>query len=478
MKQNLLTSDLVIPGNGAVSIPESWEASGLHDAALLSLSLVLLLFSTIDPGPFGFVIRVCWLGCFVALTFVNIGAALAAYISSLAIYSPLRVEGWSSLIQRPDNYAVVPFFIALLFLALKRQQARPRFLPYVLGFLIYCILNTALLSSDGFPALFRVLVVPLAACVLLAMVNFRERERNAFFLGMALLGGYMGFISVLEQIHATNWMLPPWIGNQSLLPAELFGDNEGRSGGTLMVPALHGLLLSLIFVLALPLMRRGRAWVVIILLLLCATGDFFTLERGVWLGLALALLWFPGWSDTLQQANRRRLSIVFLTSVFLLGAAAFAGDRLKDSDSILFRFALWGAGLRLFIAHPLTGIGFFNFPTAMAGAEQGFGNRLLSYRTVTIETASHNTILTILVELGLAGFLLYGITCFKIIQAAMNGASRLWGASGRLWVIAFVLVLLVNAQFISAFEGTTFTTFFGLLGIMAGAQVESDHFET
>src|ERR1035441_3169112 len=85
--------------------------------------------------------------------------------------------------------------------------------------------NTALMSSDGFPALFRVLVVPLAACVLLAMVNFRERERNAFFLGMALLGGYMGFVSVLEQIHAAGWMLPPWIGDQSILPAALLGDN-------------------------------------------------------------------------------------------------------------------------------------------------------------------------------------------------------------------------------------------------------------
>lgn len=476
MRQNLLTSGLVIPGKGPVIILESWQARGLHETALLFLSLVLLLFSTIDPGPFGLVIRVCWLGCFVALTFVNIGAALAAYISSLAIYSPLRVEGWSSLMQRPDNYAVVPFFIAVLFLALKRQQTIPRFLPYVLGFLIYCILNTALLTSDGFPALFRVLVVPLAACVLLAMVNFRERERNAFFLGMALLGGYMGFVSVLEQIHATSWMLPPWIGDQSILPAELFGDNEGRSGGTLMVPALHGLLLSLIFVLALPLMRRGRAWMVIISLLLCAAGDFFTLERGVWLGLALALFWFPGWSGTLQQANRRRVVIAFLTFVFLIGAAAFAGDRLKDSDTILFRFALWGAGLRLFVAHPLTGIGIFNFPTAMAGAEQGLGSRLLSYRTVTEESASHNTILTILVELGLAGFLLCGATCFKIIQSAMDRASRLWGTSGRSWVIAFVIVFLVNAQFISAFEGTTSTAFFGLLGMMAGAQVDSEVF--
>src|ERR1035438_5338206 len=146
MRQNLLTSGLVIPGKGPVIILESWQARGLHETALLFLSLVLLLFSTIDPGPFGLVIRVCWLGCFVALTFVNIGAALAAYISSLAIYSPLRVEGWSSLMQRPDNYAVVPFFIAVLFLALKRQQTIPRFLPYVLGFLAYCILNTALMS--------------------------------------------------------------------------------------------------------------------------------------------------------------------------------------------------------------------------------------------------------------------------------------------------------------------------------------------
>jgi O-antigen ligase len=445
----------------------------MHDNVLICSSLVLLLLSTIDPGPFGFVVRICWLASFVALCFVNIGGALAAYISSLAIYSPLRMAGWSTLMQRPDNFAIVILFASISFLVLKRQRGLPRFAVFGGAFLLYCFLNTKMLSPEQFPAFYRVLAVPIVACVLLTMVRFRARERNGLLIGMTVLGGYVGFVSVLEGLHAQRWIIPQWIGDSSILYFEpFFGGNEGRAGGTLMVPALNGLLLSLIFMMAFPLIRRGGKAFVFIAMVLCAAGDFFTLERGVWLGLALALFWFPGWFENERQVKMRRIALVGMLILFLVGAAAVAGGRLKDSDTILYRFAIWGAGLRLFLAHPLTGIGFYNFPTALASVQQGFGSSLLSYRTVKQEAASHNTVLTVLVEFGLVGLLLFGATIFKSVQAARRNALQLWGSPGRDWVLAFVLVYIVNAQFISAFEGTTGTAFFGLIGVIAGAQVE------
>lgn len=473
MQQDYLVSEQTIPYRARGSFACSWALTGLHTTVLLCASLLLLLLSTTDPGPFGFVTRLCWLGCFTALAFLNIGAGFAAYVSSLAIYSPLRVEGWSSLIQRPDNYALAILFVAMVSLVLRRRNAWPRFAIYILVFLLYCGFNTEYLSPTSSATLLRALVVPAVACVLMTMVGFYEEELNGMLRGMALLGAYMGFESILEGVHATRWILPPWITNPSLLPFDpSIGDNEGRSGGTLMVPALNGLLLSLILVMIFPLIRRRKNAVVVIAMLLCAAGGFFTLERAVWLGLAVALFWFPGWYKSRRDARSRRTAVVFIALAFLVAAGAVASGRLRDSDTILFRFAMWGAGFRLFFAHPLIGLGFFNFPTALESVQQGFGSQLLSYRTVTEHTAAHNTTLTGLVEFGLIGFVLGSTMFFRIIRAVRSNAQRIWGNQGASWLLAFVAVFIVNAQFITTYEGTTNTAFFGLLGAIAGAQSE------
>lgn len=475
MQQNPVSlSPSVLRGTPPI-LTSSWEFFGLHENALLCLSLVLLLLSTIDPGAFGFIVRLCWLASFVALVFVNIGAALAAYIGSLAIYAPLYIEGWSPLIQRPDNYAVAILFVAMLTLVLNRREFRLRFLAFIGVFLIYCSLNIVLLAPAQFPALFRTLAIPLLACAFLTMVHLREREMNGLLTGMSILGSYIGLVSILERCHFAGWILPPWIGDPSIIPynewvAGYIG--AGQSGGTILLPAWNGLLLSLIFVMLFLLARTRRSFLVAIAMLLCVAGAFFTYERGVWLGLVLALLWFPGWCSSARQANLRRLTAACLVAVLLAAAAGTAGDRLRDTNTILYRIALWGAGLRMFMAHPFLGIGFFNFGDAVASAEQGFGSRLLSYREIQDSVASHNTLLTMMVEFGIIGLLLYVALFLKSAQRARDNALLLWGRPGAAWVIAFTIVYLVNAQFVSAFEGTTNTLFFGTLGVIAGAQYD------
>lgn len=452
----------------------SLESIGLHDNALLCLSLVLLLLSTIDSGPLGLIVTSCWFASFLVLTFVNIGGALAVYISSLAIFSTFHFEGWASISQRPDNYAVVILFFAMLILVLNRQQSRQRFPAcLVLAFLISSTLHVILLSPKHVSTIFRDFVIPLLACVLSAMIGFRERELKALLNGLAVLGGYTGFVSILERFHGADWTLPPWVGDLSLRPRDQWTEGvigSGQSGGTLLFPAFNGLLLSLIFVSLFLLMRRGRSWPILVAMFLCAAGAFFTYERGVWLGLALSLLWFPGWCGSSRQANARRVGVVCLAVLFLASAGGMASERLQNSDTVLYRLALWGAGLRLFITHPLLGIGFFNFGDAATSVEQGFGSRLPSFREITDGAASHNTLLTVLVEFGILGFLFYATVFVKIVQRAGNNAARLWKRPGLVWLLGFSIVYLSNAQFISAFEGTTNTVFFGLLGVIAGAQ--------
>ena len=450
----------------------------LRDNLLLYLSLVLLILSSVDNGPFGALAKLCWLASFACLTFTNIGAAFAAYIGSLAIYSPLHYETWGSPWQRPDNYALLIVFAGMLLQVFNRKEARPRFNAYVLAFLTFFILHGAIsdnFSRMQFAALMRDIVIPLLACELLAAIKLRDRELNAFLNGMGALGSYMGLVSILERIPAYDWILPPWVGDLSLRPPDEFlagWIDSGRSGGSLLQPAWNGLLLSLIFLILLLRMRQGRSWPVTMAMSLCVAGTFFTYTRGVWLGLALSLMWFPGWCRSQRQAQMRRVGLACIAAVLIVAAGGMASERLHETGTIYYRFNLWGAGLRLVMAHPLLGVGFFNFGSAMPGAEQGLGSLLPSLPDVEGGVASHNTLLTVLVEFGTVGFFLYVAAFFKIAQRAKNNGCQLWGRAGGAWVLAFAIVYLVNAQFVSAFEGTTNVVFFGFLGAMAGARTQ------
>jgi O-antigen ligase len=207
-----------------------------------------------------------------------------------------------------------------------------------------------------------------------------------------------------------------------------------------------------------------------IVISLCLAGAFFTYTRGAWLSIMLSLLWFPGWCRTPKQVNVRRIVLVSVAAVLLAAAGGAASERIQDGGTILYRLNLWGAALRLVTNHPLLGVGFFKFGSAMTSVQQGFGISRLNFREVEEGVASHNTALTVLVEFGIPGFALYVLALFKIVQKARENCRRFIGISGSAWVIAFTIAYLVNAQFISCFEGTVNTIFFGVLGILAGAR--------
>ena len=230
----------------------------------------------------------------------------------------------------------------------------------------------------------------------------------------------------------------------------------------------------MIFCFLLPRLRRRISWPVVAAMAFIVGGSFFTYTRGVWLGLALSLLWFPGFCRSLRQANIRRAVLAGMTAVLLLAAGGYASERIGDSNTILYRFNLWGAGLRLVAERPLTGVGFYNFGDVMPDVEQGFGNLLPGQADVKQEGAApHNTVLTLLVEFGLLGFVLYVVMFYKIVQRARDNVRLIWGRAGLSWVTSLVIIYVLNAMFVSAFEGTTNFVFFGLLGLIAGARIET-----
>jgi O-antigen ligase len=78
-----------------------------------------------------------------------------------------------------------------------------------------------------------------------------------------------------------------------------------------------------------------------------------------------------------------------------------------DVSSAL-RLDLWSSAIRMFQAHPFTGVGYLNFAAELPAYFQDTGN----YSTSVIQFSSlgfaHNTYLTVLAETGLVGAILVG----------------------------------------------------------------------
>lgn len=453
-----------------------WEKAVNHGVFLLYLSLLILLFSTIDNGPLGDLVKCCWLISFSALALVNIGSAFVAYIASLALYSPLHYESMFPLLQRPDNLAMPILFAAMAFQVLSRNRLLRSVNPYVAVLIVYFLAHGLIFAPEHSAALIRN-IIPFLACLFAAWIGFGQQEIKAFEDGLIALAWYSGFVSILERTPFVDRVLPFWVGDPSLRPFDLFQDqwiDLHRSGGPLLQPAFNGLLLGMVLLIIVLRSRKGISPYHAFAVFFCLAGTFFTYTRGVVLSILLALLWFPGWAQNKKQANKRRLMLLGAALLVLAAGLAAGGsavhDRLEDSDNIFYRLQLWGAALRLFAAHPITGVGFFNFGTALGTVQQGFGSLEREYRTIETGVASHNTALTVLVEFGLPGFVIFMLAFWKLVQRARENCSKFLGIQGASWVIAFTIVYVINSQFISCFEVTVNTIFFGTLGVLAGAR--------
>lgn len=453
-----------------------WEKAVNHGVFLLYLSLLLLLLSTIDNGPLGDLVKCCWLISFSALALVNIGSAFVAYIASLALYSPLHYESMFPLLQRPDNLAMPILFAVMVFQVLSRNRPLRSVNPYVAVLIVYFLAHGLIFAPEHSAALIRNLI-PFLACLLAAWIGFGQQEIKAFQDGLIILAWYSGFVSLLERTPFVDRVLPFWIGDPSLRPFDLYQDqwlDLHRSGGPLLQPAFNGLLIGMVLLIIVLRSRKGITPYHAFAVFFCLAGAFCTYTRGVMLSMLLALLWFPGWPKDKKQANKRRLMLLGGALLVLAAGLAAGGsavqDRLGDSDNIFYRFQLWGAALRLVAAHPVTGVGFFNFGTALGTVQQGFGSLQREYRNIETGVASHNTALTVLVEFGVPGFVIFILAFWKLVQRARENCSKFLGIQGASWIIAFTIVYVFNSQFISCFEVTVNTIFFGTLGIFAGAR--------
>jgi O-antigen ligase len=212
------------------------------------------------------------------------------------------------------------------------------------------------------------------------------------------------------------------------------------------------------------------AWIGVAIL--CLGAIYFTYTRAAWLGLLLGgvpLFWRM--SEARGMTVRRRAmflgTAIGFAALVLFLPSDMLRNRATDSGTIYFRFSIWIAGLEMMAQNPILGVGFGQFAPNL-GAHLRDLVWIPPADAAQEGTLAHNTFISVGAEFGLLGLALYVGLLVGVYKAARTAASNAWGRLGACWVDGYILVYLINIQFITAHKLASNLLFFGIMGAVAG----------
>lgn len=251
------------------------------------------------------------------------------------------------------------------------------------------------------------------------------------------IAGWGEFGTLMKGVLAIAWVAVAYGLLQMFGMDPLRWDGQARFGdfwrppSTLGHPIPFGTFLALCFPWVLHFGRQewDRPWAAGLWILLGGAillATLGTYSRGAWLSLAAGgAVW------CLLGSSRRilRIGVLVLGSLAVAGIVLFLwnpagiadglGARVRDSSTWTSRLVNWDIAWRVFLAHPIFGVGPDNFHLVFP-----------AFRTLdqwhvewnTIPTHAHNEFLQILTTQGLVG----GIGLLVLIAGAMRGVLQAW----------------------------------------------------
>ena len=445
-----------------------------YEAAIAYASFILLLLSCTGESVAGNIGKLLWLSSVFMLTWLNIGAAVAIYISSLAIFS-VAGSGHGSVFDRPDSVALVIIILkSVLFGATSGvTRGKRRLVLILVSFCLVTLWQIQLfgnLSRHNVGLFARMFGLPLLFYVVLCRQAVGSSEVQGFLRITRLLGLYMAVVSILEAFDLYSVIIPSWIAD-----ARVNGTiGTGRAGGLLMQPEWNGLVLGLLACLELGrtfMIKSSSKPLAFMAMAVCLMGVSVTYTRGAWLGVVLAA---PLLLRATVVYKRDKPGSVLLAMMVGLGlvlcltavlSSTMTQSRVGNEETVRYRFNVWASALEMVKSRPLLGFGFGRFRENV----DDYPSPLHSGPSIKWKGAvAHNTPISIIAEQGLIGFVLYLLTFVFIVRISKRSAGTVWPRGGPVWVLAFVLVYVVNIQFIVAHEPTSNLLFFGTMGIISG----------
>jgi hypothetical protein len=219
-------------------------------------------------------------------------------------------------------------------------------------------------------------------------------------------------LSIVERIVQRNPVMEHSIDITYLSP-ELARITEGvyRPYVTFFHPSEAGTFMALGLPFALRRWTQRKSWTACLALAMITAGLFVNATRGVWFGIAVAalLLIRNAW---LVLASIAPIAAVGGTIAYCAFAATPFMQRLTDPNNLYSRFVYWSLALKIFVAHPIIGVGHMQFKTVYLDYVQDLSN--LAHFDIGKVFVADNMYLTTTVEHGALGL----VTLLGVVVAA------------------------------------------------------------
>lgn len=331
-------------------------------------------------------------------------------------------------------------------LARKKEFWLDKCLLVLLG--LFAVRALSIINSLNLVASLSVLAFFGSVVALYLILKHLAKTDRGYFTFLFQL--YLAVVAVISLFGLVQYLLA-LVG--VILPGVLKGGNYFRIPAT-FYDANHlppFISTGLFFFLGLSFLAKDtrRWWGLLLLSLILATVSILTFSRSGFLGLVTGCLTF-GFLSFRSGLGRKLLPIVGILAIFVAGVIYFSHqthyslvDRMFKSltdpteKSTVAHYSLLLGEWRLFLDHPILGVGYGGFSEAFRASKYSQEHTWID-PVKDIRLPAHSIWLETLTETGLTGFAFYFTFMLLTTQALFRGLSRAATARDKIYLAAFI----------------------------------------
>jgi len=343
------------------------------------------------------------------------------------------------------------FLILNLILLIPILLQRPKIIPSRLNFSLLLMLAVIMVSVP-FSSYIRIsfeFLIYLLKMALIAFVTYfvlNSAKKMTIFLWMWLAYQFAIVMNTMTTLNMSE--AAGRYGATGLAEYSFLGDaNDFALALNIALPVAFYLMLQTRNKIFKSLLASAGIFIIIGIVVSQSRGGFITL---------ISTMIFI----ILSQGKKRVLGLTItafvVTGIFVLAPASYVermqtitGPALEKGDTGYGRIALWKAGLKMMIDHPITGVGLGRYQAAYGHDYHRKEDR--KWRV------AHNSYISMGAETGIAGFLLYIYLLYTIFKEN-NDLRKSLRAAGMEKHFIYFLSKALTAALVAYCVGTMFLT--------------------
>ncbi len=279
---------------------------------------------------------------------------------------------------------------------------------------------------------------------------------------LSVFGVYLSVTALFEVTHQWSWVFPSFISDPAL------GIHFGRARGPMLQSVRLGIALNLALSVAWTLLlwlhwKHRWAWgVIAILTPLYLLAIYLTYTRSVWMGTGaiVLILLFTMLTGRVRAITLGGVCFATVIAALLLGPSLVAFKReyseAETLESTKMRGAFAYVSWKMIQDRPILGFGFSQFQVSTPP--------YLDDRTTNIRLESirgyvhHNHYLSLLVDLGIVGFILFFLAAISFLQNTLIIYRNHCSSPLARCIMALTLCVVAVHAIQMAFHELSFTT--------------------